>query len=84
MVRSSAFTAIGDMLFNHFEKLLPLAKAFEILFFISVTVLLSATLGWALSFLGLTLLVVLYVHAVRIPSKASMAGLPKPRASIMS
>jgi hypothetical membrane protein len=80
----TTITAVGSILLGHFEEKTPKwRKLAKLAFFVLATVSLSATLGrsWALAFLGATLLFVLIIHAVWLPSKGinGWTGEPKEK-----
>ena len=74
--------AFGSIFFGHFEERAPRwRKVLKLVLFIAITAGLSAFLGraWALGFLGLCLLAVLYIHAVWLPSKGINGWTGEPR-----
>jgi len=80
----STITAVGSMMLNHFEERTPKwRKIFKLLFFILIVTLISATAGrlWAFVFLGIVLLIVLYVHVLWLPNKGinGWTGEPKDK-----
>jgi hypothetical protein len=78
----STITAFGSIFFGHFEEHTPKwRKILKLLFFIIIVTTLSATVGrgWAFGFLGTTLLIVMYIHAVWLPSKGINGWTAEPR-----
>jgi hypothetical protein len=80
----TTLTAVGTICFGHFEEFTPKwRKILKLMFFIFITTLISATAGraWAFVFLATVLLLVLYVHAVWLPSKGvnGWTGEPKDK-----
>jgi hypothetical protein len=78
----SLITAFGSIFFGHFEVHTPKwRKVLKLLFFILVTVSLSATVGriWAFAFLGFTLLMVAFIHAIWLPSKGINGWTAEPK-----
>lgn len=78
----TTITAFGSIFFGHFEEHTPKwRKVLKLLFFILIVTTLSATVGraWAFGFLGATLLIVLYIHAVWLPSKGINGWTAEPR-----
>jgi hypothetical protein len=74
--------AFGNIYFGHFEERTPRwRRVLKLLLFIAVVTGLSAFLGraWALGFLGVMLLAVLYVHAIWLPSKGINGWTGEPR-----
>jgi hypothetical protein len=74
--------AFGSIFFGHFEEHTPRwRKVLKLVLFIALTAGLSAFLGraWALGFLGLCLLAVLYIHAVWLPGKGINGWTGEPR-----
>ncbi|HNR73022.1 MAG: hypothetical protein UZ12_BCD005001648 [Bacteroidetes bacterium OLB12] len=78
----SFITALGSIFLGHFEVGTPRwRRVLKLLFFICITVVISATAGrvWAMSFLGVTLLGVLYIHLVWLPGKGINGWTGEPR-----
>lgn len=80
----STITAVGSMLFSHFEEQTPKwRKIAKLLFFIVITTSISATVGrvWSFGFLGATILAVLYIHLIWLPRKGinGWTGEPKDK-----
>jgi hypothetical protein len=80
----SLMTAVGTIFFGHFEEQTPKwRKVAKLVFFILLTTTISATAGrvWALGFLGLMILFVVFIHAIWLPSKGinGWTGEPKER-----
>ena len=78
----SLITAFGSIFFAHFEvHTSRWKKVLKLLFFILATVSISATLGrsWAFSFLGITLLMVAFIHAIWLPSKGINGWTAEPK-----
>ena len=80
----TGLTAFGSIFFGHFEERTPRwRRVLKLVLFIAVTVEISATIGrpWALGFLGLALLGVVYIHAIWLPSKGinGWTGEPKDK-----
>jgi hypothetical protein len=78
----STITAFGSIFLGHFEEHTPKwRKVLKLLFFILIVTTLSATVGraWAFGFLGATLLIVLYIHAVWLPRKGINGWTAEPR-----
>jgi uncharacterized membrane protein YfcA len=76
--------AFGSIFFGHFEeRTARWRKVAKLVAFTAVVVALSAFLGreWAFAFLGLLLLLVIYIHAVWLPSKGinGWTGEPKDK-----
>lgn len=79
----STLTAVGSMLFSNFEVHTPKwRKLTKFVSFIGITLILSITLGrvWALSFLGATLMFVIYIHALWLPKKGINGWTAEPKA----
>ncbi len=79
-----ALTAFGTIFLGHFEeRASKTRRALKLIFFITITVILSSTLGriWAFGFLGICLLAVLYIHAIFLPRKGinGWTGEPKEK-----
>ena len=75
-------TALGTIFFGHFEEHTPKwRKVFKLLPFILITVSLSATAGrtWAFAFLGFTLVIVAFIHAIWLPSKGINGWTAEPK-----
>jgi hypothetical protein len=73
---------VGGIFFGHFEEHTPKwRKVLKLFFFIGFTLLLSIAAGrvWALSFLGASLLVVVYIHGIWLPSKGINGWTAEPR-----
>ena len=80
----STLTAVGSMMFSHFEERTPKwRKILKFLFFVLATTSISATLGriWSFAFLGLMILAVLFIHAIWLPRKGinGWTGEPKDK-----
>lgn len=78
----SSITAVGSIFFGHFEEKTPKwRRVLKLGFFIAITSLLSAYVGrvWAMTFLGVMLLAVLYVHAIWLPGKGINGLTGEPR-----
>ncbi len=80
----STITAVGSMIFSHFEERTPKwRKILKFLFFVLAIPLISATLGrmWSFAFLALMILVVLFIHAIWLPRKGinGWTGEPKDK-----
>ena len=74
--------AVGSIFFGHFEEQTPkLRKLVKLIFFVLVTTSISATAGriWAMSFLGLILLFVLFIHGIWLPRKGINGWTGEPR-----
>ena len=77
-----AIHAVGGIFFSHFEVQTPKwRKVLKLIFCISITLMLSVTVGraWALSFLGVMLLFVLYIHGFWLPSKGINGWTAEPK-----
>ena len=78
----TSLTSVGSILFSHFEERTPKwRKILKLIFFVFVTTLISATAGriWAMSFLGLILLFVVFIHAIWLPRKGINGWTGEPR-----
>jgi hypothetical protein len=78
----SVLFVLGHIYFGHFEERTPKwRKALKLFLFLALTVTLSATLGRAVAFgfLGLMLLGVVYIHAIWLPSKGINGWTGEPR-----
>jgi hypothetical protein len=74
--------AFGGIFFGHFEEHTPKwRRVLKLFLFIAVVVLLSEYAGraWALCFLGLMLLGVLYIHGFWLPRKGINGLTGEPR-----
>jgi hypothetical protein len=77
-----AIHAVGGIFFSHFEVHTPKwRKVLKLIFFITITLVLSVTIGrvWALSFLGAMLLFVVYIHGFWLPSKGINGWTAEPK-----
>lgn len=75
-------TALGTIFFGHFEEYTPKwRKVFKLLLFNLITVSLSATAGraWAFAFLGFTLVIVAFIHAIWLPRKGISGWTAEPK-----
>lgn len=80
----SFLTAVGSIYMGHFEEQTPKwRRLLKLLMFILIVCLLSyfAGRGYALGFLGIMLLAVLYIHIIWLPSKGinGWTGEPKDK-----
>jgi hypothetical protein len=80
----STITAVGSIFFGHFEERTPKwRKVLKLLSFIIGTTVISAAAGriWAFTFIGISLLIVVYVHAIWLPRKGinGWTGEPKDK-----
>ena len=73
-----AITAFGSIFFGHFEEHTPKwRRVLKLIFFIVLVAALSRYLGrpWALGFLGLMILTIVFVHGYWLPQKKGIHGL---------
>jgi hypothetical protein len=78
----TGITAFGSIFFGHFEERTPKwRRVLKLILLILVTVGISQQFGreWALGFLGLLLVGVVYIHGFWLPSKGinGLTGEPK-------